>query len=262
MERGIPVRSICRAITALQAINRFGSLSLMEIARTIDLPYPTAYRIVQTLVHEGLIETEPMRKRYRATALVHTLSSGFQNLGNLVNQSRTPMVTLTKKIGWSVAISTHVGQWMMVRDSTASLTSLTFNIYYPGYTFPMLECASGHAYLAFASKEERETILKGLEAVDGPSPLLKTITSSKLLERVRANGYATNERNAYTLSPGETSSISAPVFEYGEITGALTLTFFAASITMNEAVKRYAVDLKATAAEISVALSPDQKQST
>lgn len=77
MEKGVPIRAISRGLAVLQAVNRHGGLTMMEIAQLSEVPYPTACRIVQTLLHEGMLEREPGRKRYRATASVLTLSSGF-----------------------------------------------------------------------------------------------------------------------------------------------------------------------------------------
>ena len=74
MEKGVPIRSVSRSIAVLRAINQRGSLSMMEIARTASVPYPTACRIIQTLLHEGLVEQEPSRKNYRPTALVQSLA--------------------------------------------------------------------------------------------------------------------------------------------------------------------------------------------
>ena len=76
-EKGVPIRAITRGLSVLKAINRGGSITMMQIARTSSVPYPTACRIVQTLLHEGMIEREPARKRYRATALVQSLASGY-----------------------------------------------------------------------------------------------------------------------------------------------------------------------------------------
>jgi IclR family mhp operon transcriptional activator len=77
MEKGVPIRAITRGLAVLQAVNQHGSLTMMEIAQTSKVPYPTACRIVQTLLHEGMIEREPGRKTYRATSLVLTLASGL-----------------------------------------------------------------------------------------------------------------------------------------------------------------------------------------
>ncbi len=230
----------------------------MEIARLINLPYPTAYRIVQTLVHKGLIECEPARKRYRVTGLVQSLSSGYRNQGKLVTVSRPFIVGLTKKISWPVAVATHVGQWMMVRDSTHSLTSLTFSNYQPGYTFPILGCASGHVFMAYASDEERNCVLKGLEVVEGKSLMWTMFESGQLVKRIREDGYAANDRTVYSADPGKTSSISVPIFEHNEIAGVLTTTYFSSAMPIAEAVKRYVQDLKSVAAAITSALSGDE----
>ena len=97
MEKGVPIRSIARAISVLQWINQRGSLSLMEVAVLANLPYATTFRIVQTLMHEGFVTLEPSRKRYRVTSLVQTLSLGYRDHGSLVDIARPYMVDLTKK---------------------------------------------------------------------------------------------------------------------------------------------------------------------
>ncbi len=258
MERGVPIRSITRCIAVLQVINRYGSLSLMDIAVGASLPYPTTCRIIQTLMHEGLIECEPTRKCYRATALVQTLSHGFHNHDRLVTKARPFITLLTSHVRWPVAIVTRVGQQMMVRDSTHNLTSLTFNLYSPGYVMPLLECASGHVYLAHASEEERRNIIEGLEVMDSRSKLLEMFKSGFALERIRDDGYATYEKNPHTPNPGKTSSISVPIFDHGHLSGTLTMAFFASTMPLAEALKRHLVDLKNSAAQISEALTATQ----
>ena len=81
------VRAVSRSVAILQAINRSGSVSMTQLAREVDLPYATAHRLVQTLVHEGLIELETCRKRYRPTELVETLSCGARGGAQLVSTS-------------------------------------------------------------------------------------------------------------------------------------------------------------------------------
>src|SRR3546814_3186776 len=102
---------------------------MMEIARASAVPYPTACRIVQTLLHEGLVERESARKRYQPTALVQTLAHGFQGHGALVEATRPHIAALTRDIGWPISLTTHVGSSMVIRDSrseehTSELQSL------------------------------------------------------------------------------------------------------------------------------------------
>jgi IclR family transcriptional regulator, mhp operon transcriptional activator len=253
MEKGVPIRSLSRGIAVLQAINRGQALSMMEIARTSEVPYPTACRIVQTLLHEGLIEKEPSRKRYRPTALTQTLAHGFQGHARLVKTARAHLVDLTRAVGWPVSISTHVGNSMVIRDSTHALTALTFSNYYPGFALPVLECASGLVYLSHMPEEELASILHTLRLMDQKRSkhIIDLLLHEGLAEQIRTQGYATRGNNQFTHNPGKTSSIAVPLFENGRIAGALTLAFFAAATKMDNAVAQFVEPLRSAAQAIS-----------
>ena len=256
MEKGVPIRSVSRTIAALKAINRHGSLSMMEVSRASEVPYPTACRIVQTLLYEGLIELEPARKRYRPTAMVQSLAHGFQHDSRLVEVARPHIVELTRKVGWPVSIAIRVGRNMMLRDSTHANTSLTFEQYYPGFTLPILDSASGKLSMAFTAEEERATLLKWLRVAQEVD--LDYLTSAEAgldVERIRTQGYAVQGRNHYNLTPGKTSSIAVPIFLNGKFEAAMTLVFFVNAMKLDAALEAYLPDLKAAAAAISFELS-------
>lgn len=256
MEKGVPIRALSRGLAVLQAINRGNSLSMMEIAKTSEVPYPTACRLVQTLVHEGLIEREPARKRYRPTALTQTLAHGFQGHAGLVVASRPHIVELTRQVGWPISLATHVGHSMVIRDSTHALTALTFNNYYPGYALPVLECAAGLVYLAHIDAEERDDILRTLKLM----PKMENAHSLKLIEEgvqiaeILAQGYATRGNNRFTNNPGKTSSIAVPIYESGHVAGTLTLAFFSSATKMGDATRQFVEPLKRTASAIEAEL--------
>jgi IclR family mhp operon transcriptional activator len=235
------VRAISRALAVLKAINRAGSLTIMGISTAAGIPYATAARIVDTLISEGMVEKEPDRKRYRPTALVQTLSSGYQIENKLIVSCRPHIVALTQKFTWPVAVSTRVGVNIMVRDSTHSLTPLTFYVYHPGYTLPMIESASGRCYLAFCSEDECETVIRGLKGLrysaSNPQPRWDDV--ALMLSEIRNNGYAIHRRSRYNATPGKTSSIAVPVFAKGHLVGILALSFFASALTMEEALAQY-----------------------
>lgn len=260
MEKGVPIRSLVRGIAVLQAVNRGGSLSMMDIARASGVPYPTACRIVQTLQVEGLIEQEPARKRYRPTALVQTLSHGYHDHTRLVQFARPHLVELTRQVVWPISLATHVGPSMVIRDSTHALTTLTFNNYLPGYSIPILECASGLVYLAHMDPEERSSLLDSLKRLPERVPvhILHQIEHDNLLATVREQGFASRGNNHFTRNPGKTSSISVPIFEQGHVSGALTLSFFSTAIRMVDAIARFVAPLKQAASDISVDLDNSQ----
>jgi IclR family mhp operon transcriptional activator len=235
---------------------------MMEISRTSRVPYPTACRIVQTLLHEGMIEREPVRKRYRATALVQSLASGFHDEDQLVSVAHPHIVSLCEKMLWPISLTSRVGPHMMVRDSTHAMTSLTLNNYYPGFTLPLMECSTGQAYMAFCSDTQRAHILDGLKQIDGSAERMASLlfANDSLLKQIRANGYATFARNLYTDNPGKTSSIAVPIFKDGQVAGAIALIFFAVAMSMDKAVQQFVEPLKTTAAAISAEISSPPAQ--
>ena len=249
MERGVQIRSISRSIAVLQVINRRGSLSLMEIARMSRLPYPTASRIIQTLMHEGLVECESTRKFYRATGRVLALSQGFRNQDTLVLRARPFIVALTRQFGWPVSITTRIGQSMMVRDSTHDLTALTTKLHPPGYSMPLLDSGAGQVYVAHLDDLERNALIESVEADPGSQAwsLFTSEASAATIARIREAGHVGQDDEPDPTSTEKTSSISVPLRDETGLVGALTLVFFTSTVPMTEALARYLPDLKATA---------------
>jgi IclR family mhp operon transcriptional activator len=207
-------------------------------------------------LYEGLIEQEPARKRYRPTAMVQTLAHGFQQDDRLVKAARPHIVELTRRFGWPVSIATRVGRNMMLRDSTHANTSLTFEQYYPGFTLPILDSASGKLSMAFAPEEERLMILKWMRvSQEIDLQYLATAQASLDVERIRRQGYAVQGRNHFNLTPGKTSSIAVPIFRNGVFEAAMTMVFFVTAMKLEVALESYLEELKSAAILISHDLS-------
>lgn len=253
MDQDSGIRSISRALGILRAINRSGSLTLTEIARAVDVPYATALRIARALVSEGVIEREPDRKRYRPTALVQSLAYGFQNHDQLVVTARPHIVALTQELYWPISIVNRVGNAMVVRDSTSTRTPLTFNHYYPGWQVPLTVSASGRVYLANCTADVRKELIDyyRVDATSAELATLQAFEESGEAEKIRNQGYAAAARTGYSANPGKTSSIAVPLFLGDELSGSVTLVFFAAAMPLNEAVSRFVGPMQKTAARIS-----------
>lgn len=244
MEKEILIKSVSKSISVLQAINRHGSMSITNIARHGKLPYPTAFRIVQTLIHEGLIEQEPLRKHYRPTALVHSLAQGYRVETGMVDAAHQHMSDLTRRIGWPVFITARVGTQMVVRDSTHAETSLTFELCRPGHTVPLATSATGHAMLSTTPETELDPLLDWLSHETRGSTELDLPAMRHLIRKVRADGHAAKPCSSST----RTSSVAVPVLPAdGRAQAVLTLTYFTSAMRPDIAVERYAGDLKQTA---------------
>src|SRR3546814_5758326 len=100
---------------------------------------------------------------------------------------------------------------MVIRDSTHAQTSLTFNAYYPGYAVPILDCAAGHVYLAYAREEERESLLDSLAPLGDRDThhMMPLVREGGGIQTVPASGHAARGFNRLTQHPGKTSSNAA-----------------------------------------------------
>jgi IclR family mhp operon transcriptional activator len=253
------IRAISRGIKVLKVINQHGSLSMTSIAALCDLPYPTACRIVETLQDECLIEREGTRKSYRPTALVKTLSSGYQDDDDLARISRPHIVKLTRDLRWPISVCTRVGMNMMIRDSTHTTALYTLSTYHRGYTMPLLGSSSGKVCLAFAEDEDRDDVLKLLGEA-------KAIGAERTVDRLKAefevirnNGYGSYDRIRHTANPGKTSAISVPILDNNACKGTLTLAFFSSAMSLTSAVESYLPEIKRTAANISDELLAERR---
>jgi IclR family transcriptional regulator, mhp operon transcriptional activator len=257
-----PVRALSRGLAVLQAINRGPSLTMMEIARAAQVPYPTASRLVQTLLLEGLVEQEPDRKRYRPTALVQTLSNGYMGDAHMTRLARQHIVALTRRLKWPITLTSRVGHSIVIRDSTHSLTTLTFNAYYPGYAMPVLESAAGVAILSFMNDVERAELFSSMERLPAvvDNPVYDLFLHEGLAEETRERGYAVRAFNMFTANPGKTSSIAVPILQDGQPVGALTLAFFANAVRMQDAEREFPPHMVETAALIAADLRTSEHQ--
>jgi len=250
---GVPIRSVSRAFQALECINRLNHPTIMEIKEDCNLPYATVYRIIKSLMHDGWIEVEESRKRYRPAQKVWSLVCGFQTEDLLVSTARNHLVQLTNDLHWPVTLSIRVGNRMMVKDSTHTITAQTFANYYPGYTLPILSCGAGKAYLGFCPDEERETLLEAARKSGSDEVRfdLQIVEEPEFLPQIRRQGYASHARVAHNEAPGRTSSLAVPVFVGGKLEASLALVYFEKSMSEAQAIERYTEPLQQAAARIS-----------
>lgn len=250
MDDGVPIRSVSRTIAVLKLINRHRSIPLHRIVRSTGLSFPTVSRIVRTLAHEGLVEQEPVSRHYRPSAAVQELAIGYQPENRLVAIARPHLEKITNAHHWPVGISRRVGMNMVLQDSTHSRTTLTFDNYPAGYTFPLFNSASGLLCLAFTNIGSDEEVALG---APGGAVQARLRPDEEILLKIRKQGYAllAGDDNP---GPSRTGGIAVPVFHGGEFVAALTLVYFASAISQREAAAQFAEPLKHEAALISRAL--------
>ena len=142
---------------------------------------------------------------------------------------------------------------MVIQESTHALTTLTFSEYTPGFSLPILSCASGLAYMAYLEEVARQDIIHQIDfdKVDNPAASIIKDRGESYFESIREHGYAFYVRNPHTKDPGKTSSIAMPVFNGDDVAGAIALSFFSKAMHVEDAYEKFAQPMAEAQAKIS-----------
>lgn len=251
MESTRPIRALMRGLDALTVLNLRDGATVSEVAQEIRLPRTTVYRILDTLCNTGFVFRDAADDRYRLTIQVRALSEGFDDDVWVTQIARPCLDELCRDLVWPVSLATLSGTQMMLRETTDHATPLAIERYSAGFRQPLLNTATGRAYLAFCPAAERESLLDQLarsnhedhKAARRPRQELQ-----RLLADIKAQGYATVSR---TRRLAEEISLGVPVMAHDHVVAVVTLRFIAAAVQPRAAVERFVPKLRQCAATIA-----------
>jgi len=245
-----PIRALLRGLEVLHVLNQHNGATVSEVAAAIDLPRTTTYRILETLCHAGYAYRAASDERYRLTILVRGLSDGFDDEAWVTQVARPYMYELCNELVWPIAIATLSGSTMLIRQTTDHRSPLAVEKRGPGFRVAILGSASGLAYLAYCSKEQREALLdllaKSKRAEDQGAQNRKKVYD--LLMETRKRGYALWRRPRRI---SDELSLSVPILAADErLLASLTIRFSSTAVPEADAVQRFIPRLKAVAQRI------------
>jgi len=243
------VRSLQRGLAILQAVNQHHGMRSAEVAKVVGVPRPTAYRLLETLETLGFVIKGASDETWRPTLYAKTLSSGYRDEDWVVQAAMPEMVKLGRRILWPVDLLTFYDHEMEVRASTHNISPFSVDHGMLGRRLPVMETASGRAYLAFCSDTERRQIIRGLRQKNllHAGTMMPDGPLAQIIKRTRelGVGYRCSGFNEHTMS------ISAPIFRDGGPVAALSIIWIASAMTFKSALAEYHEALTNTATTIS-----------
>lgn len=239
--------SLRRGLRVLALLNQKTTVTIAEVAQSLELPRTTAQRVVNTLVLEGYVERVPRSRLYRLTPAVNMLSGGFSDESWVSHIASPLLFNKTGEIGWPMSLATPFGEDMMVRVSTDQSTSLALDHFQIGFKTPIMYSTSGHVILAFASPAYRAALLDLLQRSENPlqADAHDPRMVKYIIDKVRTRGF---EHMAYVDFPE--ASISVPVFLNGSVVATLLLTYIKRAISREAAETQFVPMLRDLASRI------------
>jgi IclR family mhp operon transcriptional activator len=249
------VQSATRALALIEALNRRPVTPLETLHHETRLPKSTLVRLLETLIAAGYVARVSRREGYALTEGVLRLSAGVRQRDVLVDAARPLMEAFTREHKWQVTLATREGDVMLVRCTTRDISPFAREPIFLNRQVPMLRSAMGRAYIAACSDAEREVILKLLaahdpaeiEAAGGPAAI------AKVVERVRASGYAT----IVWPSGDPWRSFSLPILDRragGQPLGSIVIFYYGSVMSEAEAVAKYLAPMRELAGTIAAGL--------
>ena len=248
-DAGESVRALRRGLEILRAVNASGGVRAGALARSVAIPRPTVYRLLQTLEELGYVERGVSSDLFRVTRKAAGLGDGY-DAGVLVAQSLGPILfDLGRRFLWPFDLFVYDNASMIVQETTHARSPLSIDRGMMGRRLPVLRTSAGRAYLAFCPPQERATILRHIARLDDPEdrPFLDERSLRRMIEETRARGFGV--RDGAEINP-KTSSLSAPILRGDVVLGCLSVIWIRNALPLSAAIDQFAAPMREAAAAI------------
>ena len=246
------IRSLARGMAVLRVMTDCGTaLPLTEIASRTQLPMPTAFRVVRTLVADGFLEETDSGSYGLGVA---SLRLGFAALGgmDLIRVAEPALRRLARNTNETVnlGILDDVETLYLQRIRNTDLVTADIRV---GSSLPAAAASMGKLLLAFLPDDILADRLTRLDYsyAQGPNAIRNADEFRREIESVRTQQWASqDEELAYGLR-----SIAAPVRDHsGSVIAAVNIAVPAGRWPLDELIGQLLPVLIKTCQEISAAL--------
>ena len=249
-----PVRALSRGLEVLRQLNRLGSARPADLARACCIDRTTAYRLVATLVEDGLVREAGRAGEFMLTEAVRGLSEGFTERDRVTQLVTPHLGALFQKVVWPTDFATFERGAMVIRETTHRFSPYSVHRAMIGQPRGLLTSALGGAALAGSSPTNRSTMLEIARGVPGSA--LHEMSAHRLEEHA-ALIVSDYQKRGYAWSVGGSDGkISAIAVAVASAAGAaaVNLVFFSSAMSVETAAERFIEPLQQCAADIEAAL--------
>jgi len=256
------IRSLERGLRVLSVLQSNPIASLHDVHLATRISKPSLLRILNTLVHAGLVSRRLADGHYRISVLARTARK--RDRFDRVAEAAAPVLDrLCQKVSWPSDLFVPAGDHMERRETSRSHTPFPIrsgpdSVRKVGVRANWLLTGVGRAYLAFCANSEREAILQRLRKSEKPEDQLARDPKrlDRILAETRARGYATRDPSfaggQYGATPFDDglAAIVVPVLDRAHVHGSINLLFVKTAFTVEQFAGLHLADLQAAAGEI------------
>jgi IclR family mhp operon transcriptional activator len=225
------VRALARGLDILLQVSRRPGAKPAEIARALNLPRPSVYRLLETLEEMGYVARSPSDARFRVTEKTRAIAEGYDDQTRLSEVAGPVLSQLGRELVWPVDLTSYDDGAMVIRETTHARSPMSIDRNMIGYRLPVLRTASGRAWLSHVSPRLRDACLDLLRSRDDPAdrPFLEPAWLEGVLAHCRQKGFGMRLGEDGFLP--KTSSFGMPIMSGDEVFGCITVIWITKAIT-------------------------------
>ena len=199
------IQAVDRAIALLKAVAASATPpTVLELARDCGINRSTAWRLLRTLEHHGLVDRDPITQRYSVGYGAVSVAAVVTD-DALARRVRPLLAKLADSTGESVTLAVAKRFNLVYVDQVDPPRVVVPS--WLGRPLPLHATSGGKAFLAWLRPDERDAILPA----ELPRYTARTITGRDLLEHelaeVRRLGFAICDREYEEFSSGASSVV-------------------------------------------------------
>ena len=162
------ITALARGLSVLRRIAAADApVSNRELAELTGIPKPTVSRITATLVSAGFLFQLPDSERFVLTASVLELSHGFLRNFDIRARTRPFLIELAERTSLSVHLAVRDRLDMVAIDVIRPRSAVLVTRLEIGSRMDIARTAVGRAYLAALEDDERNELIRALQAASG-----------------------------------------------------------------------------------------------
>jgi DNA-binding IclR family transcriptional regulator len=198
-----------------------GMISAADVVYLLDLPRPTAHRMIATLEELGFLQKMPVKGKYAVAPKLIALSTSVLASTIVYAPVQAVLSSVAQKTGETCGLSVLSAGQIEYIASVMGQSPLTVQ-FQAGQRAPLHCTSSGQVFLASLSTEELSIFLaSGPWEKLTPNTVADRKSLADRLKRVRAQGYAANESEYIVGVVGA----AVPIEDVeGKVVAALTLS--------------------------------------
>jgi DNA-binding IclR family transcriptional regulator len=199
------IQAVDRAIALLKSVAASATPpTVLELARECKINRSTAWRLLRTLEHHGLVDRDPITQRYTVGYGAISVAAAVTD-DTLVRRVRPLLTKLATTTGESVTLAVAKRFNLVYVDQVDPP-----NVMVPNWLdkpLPLHATSGGKAFLAWLGPDERDAILPGELQRYTPHTITDRAKLERELAEVRTTGYALCAREYEEFSSGASAVV-------------------------------------------------------